>query len=80
MGVPETTGKKDQMTMRTSDVFNEYMRNMSYRLGEGGRLDAKIEARRVIGVITRGAEDDEPPPDERILPEEFFEPFAAGVP
>ena len=36
-----------------ADVFNEYMRNMSYRLGEGGRLDAKIEARRVFGVRRR---------------------------
>jgi hypothetical protein len=66
--------------MSTPDLFNEYMRNMSYRLGEGGRLDAKIEARRVINVIARGAEDDEAPPDERLLPEEFFEPFAAGAP
>ena len=55
-------------------LFSKYMRAMSYRLGEGGRLSAKIEARRVLNVIARGVEDDEPPPDERLLPEEFFKP------
>ena len=36
------------------------------------------ERHRVLGVIARGAEDDEPPPDERLLPEEFFKPGEAA--
>ena len=36
------------------------------------------EEARVIDAIARGAEDDEPPPDERLLPEEFFKPGEAA--
>ena len=36
------------------------------------------EEARVLDVIRRGAEDDEPPPDESLLGAHFFEPFAVA--
>jgi hypothetical protein len=41
--------------------------------------DARFHERhRVLDVIRRGAEDDEPPPDESLLGAHFFEPFVAA--
>lgn len=37
----------------------------------------RTEEARVLDVIARGAEDDEPPPDEKTLGDHFFEPFKA---
>lgn len=36
------------------------------------RARAAAEERRVLDVIARGAEDDEPPPDERLLDPSFL--------